>query len=139
MLTNKWARGVLEKLTWRRCKGTTRKVDPSPQFLAEEKFIFQRNTSALVFEHDIPPSLIINIDQTPLSCVNTGKYAFGFKGVKNIPIKGADDKQQITATFAVSCIGDFLPIQLIYSGKTERSLRKYSFPPSFLVTFTGNH
>ena len=50
-----------------------------------------------------------------------------------------DDKHQITATFAVSCTGEFFPIQLIYTGKTERSLPKYSFPPSFSVTFTENH
>ena len=50
-----------------------------------------------------------------------------------------DDKRQITATFAVSCTGEFVPIQLIDAGKTERSLPKYSFPPSFSVTFTENH
>ena len=93
----------------------------------------------MVSEHNIPPSLIINIDQTPLSYVNTGKYTFSFKGAKNIPIKGVDDKRQITATFAVSCIGELLPIQLIYAEKTERSLPKYSFPTSFSVTFTENH
>ena len=91
VLTDKWARGVLEKLGWSKLKGTTGKVDPSPQFLAEEKFTFQRNILALVFEHDNPPSLIINIDQTPLSYVNTGKYTFSFKGAKNISIKGVDD------------------------------------------------
>lgn len=50
---------MLEKLEWVKRKGG--KVD-SPQFLAKEKFNFQRNTSALVTEHDISPSLIINID-----------------------------------------------------------------------------
>ena len=55
MLTDKLARGVLEKLTWSKLKGTTGKVDPSPQFLAEEKFTFRRNISALVSKHDIPP------------------------------------------------------------------------------------
>ena len=138
VLTDKWARGVLEKLTWSKRNGTTIKVEPSSQFLAEEKFTFQRNISALVSEHDLPPSLIISIDQTRLSYVNTGKYTFSFKGAKNIPIKGVDDKRQITATSAVCCTGEFLPIQLIYAGKTERSLSKYSFPP-FSVTFTENH
>ena len=132
VFTDKWARGVLEKLTWSKRKGTTGKV-------AEEKFTFQRNISALVSEHDIPPSLIINIDQIPLSYVNTGKYTFTFTGAKNIPIKRVDDTRQITATLAVSCTGEFLSIQLIYTGKTERSLSKYSFPPSFSVTFTENH
>ena len=42
-----------------------------------------------------------------------------------------DDKRQIAATFAVSCTGEFLPIQLIYAGKTEWSLPKYSFHSSF--------
>ena len=91
MLTDKYARAVSEKLTWSKGKYITGKVDPSPQFLAEEKFTFQRNISALVFEDDIPLSLIINIDQTPWSYFNTGKYAFSFKGAKDIPMKGADD------------------------------------------------
>lgn len=42
------------------------------------------------------------------------KYTFSFKGVKNIAIKGADDKSQITTTFVVRCIQDFLPMQQIY-------------------------
>ena len=46
---------------------------------------------------------------------------------------------QITATFAVSCTGEILLIQLIYAGKTEGGLPKYSFPRSFSVTFTENH
>ena len=54
VLTDKLAQGVLEKLTWSKRKGTTGKVDPSPQFLAEGKLTFQRNISALVSEHDIP-------------------------------------------------------------------------------------
>ena len=116
-----------------------RKSRSFPQFLAQGKFTFQRNISVLVSEHDIPPSLIINIDQTPLSYANTGKYTYSFKGAKNIPIKGVDDKRQVTTTFAVSCAREFLPIQLIYAGKTERILPKYYFPPSFSVTFTENH
>ena len=91
VLTDKWARGVLEKLTWSKCKCTTGKVRSFPQCLAEEKFTFQRNISALISEHDILPSMIINIDQTPLLYRNTGKCTFSFKGVKNISIKGVDD------------------------------------------------
>ena len=34
VLTDKWAGGILEKRTWSKRKGTTEKVDPSPQFLA---------------------------------------------------------------------------------------------------------
>ena len=118
---------------------TTGKVEPSPQFLAEEKFTFQRAISAAISEHDIPTSLVINLDQTPLSYVSLGKYTFSFKGAKNVPIRGVDDKKQITGTFAVTLTGNFLPMQLIYEGKTKRSLPKFNFPNSFSVTFTENH
>ena len=64
---------------------------------------------------------------------------FSFKGTKNISIKGVDGKPQITVTFSVSCTGEFLPILLIYAGETEQRLPKYSFTPSFSVTFTENH
>ena len=94
-------------------KETTSKVDPSPQFLTEEKFFFQRTISTAILEHNIPAPLAVNLDQTPLSYVPLGKYTFSFKGSKNVPIKGVDDKKQITATFAVSLSGKSLPIQLI--------------------------
>ena len=77
---------MLKKLKWNKHKGTTGKTDPSPQFLVEKKFSFQRNVSALVTEHDIPPCLIINIDQMPLPYVNTGKYTHvQFKGCQDCP------------------------------------------------------
>ena len=54
-------------------------------------------------------------------------------------IKGIDDKRQITATFTVSMTGKFLPIQLIYEGKTPRCLPRFHFPADFDVTFSDNH
>ena len=39
-LTNRWARSVLSDLNWSKRKETTSKIEPSPQFLAEEKFTF---------------------------------------------------------------------------------------------------
>ena len=121
-LTDRWTRGILTKLNWSKRKGTTGKVEPSPQFLAEETFTSQRAISAAVSRHDIPDSLVLNIDQTPLTYVSPGKYTFSSKAGKHVPIKGVDDKRQIAVTFAVSSTGSFLPIQLIYSGKYRRCL-----------------
>ena len=59
--------------------------------------------------------------------------------MKTVPIKGIDDKRQITATFAISMSGEFLPIQVIYEGKTKRCLPKYTFPASFDATFSENY
>ena len=56
-----------------------------------------------------------------------------------MPIKDLDDKRQITATFALSSTGHFLPIQVIYNGKTTPCLPKFQFPKCFSVTFSENH
>ena len=45
----------------------------------------------------------------------------------------------MTALFAGSMTGDFLPPQLIYQGKTQRSLPKIDFPADWHVTFSTNH
>ena len=74
-----------------------------------------------------------------MSYVSPGKYTFNPKGAKTVPIKGTDDKRQITATFTVSMTGTFLPTQLIYEGKTPRCLRKFDFPADFNVTFSDKH
>ena len=59
--------------------------------------------------------------------------------MKTIPIKGINDKQQITGTFAISMSEEFLPIQVIYEGKTKRDLPKYTFQASFDATFSEKH
>ena len=101
-LADCWGKDVLKQPKWSKSKGTTGKVDPSPQFLVEEKFTFQRTISTAILERDIPAPLIVNLDQPPLFCVSPGKYTFSFKSAKNVQFKGVDDKRQITATFAVS-------------------------------------
>ena len=35
--------------------------------------------------------------------------------------------------------GDFLPIQLVYQGKTAKCLPSFNFPPSWDITFSENH
>ena len=138
-LTDRSARVVLKQLKWSKRKGTTSKVDPSPQILAEEKFTFQRAISTAILERNIPAPRLVNLNQAPLSYVSPGKYTFSFKGVKNVPVKGVDDKRQISATFVVSLTGKFLPTQLIYKVKTKRFLPKFKFPSTFSLSYTENH
>ena len=72
-LSEGWARRLLAKLNWCKRKATTGKVEPPPQYLAEEKNSFQREISTAVFNNVIPPELVINLDQTPLLYVTPGK------------------------------------------------------------------
>ena len=81
----------------------------------------------------------MNFDQTPLCCVSPGKYLFPLRGSKHVPVIGVADTRQIMATFGVSVVGESLPIQVIYGGKTKQSLPKLNFPKSFSVSLTENH
>ena len=56
----------------------TGKVESSTQLLNEEKFTFQRATAKAIQDNDIPPDLVINLDQTHLYNVSPGKYTFHF-------------------------------------------------------------
>ena len=137
-LTKNWAH-VLRSMNWTKRKGTTGEVEPSKKFLEEERFTLQRKISNVILDHDVPSALVLNLDQTPLSYASPEKYTFSSKGSKNVPIKGIDDKRQITEAFVVFATGSFLPIQLIYQGKSKRCLQKSTFPSNFHVTFTPNH
>ena len=56
------------------------------------------------------------------------------KGTKKVSIAGSEDKRSITAKFTVSLAGDFLGMQLIYGGKTKRSLPPVKFPENFSLS-----
>ena len=140
VLTDRWARHLLSKsIKWVKRKGTTGKVAPSPLLFREEKLSYQRDIAQAVHDHNIPKRLVFNLDQTPLNYISPGKYSFAPQGSKHVPIKGVDDKRQITATFTVNAAGEFFPMQLIYQGKTKRCLPKHEFPAGFNVTMTKNH
>ena len=137
-MTENWACNVLKSMNWTRRKGITGRVKPSKKFLEEEKFTFQGKILNFILDHDVPSALVLNLDQIPLSYVSPGKYTFSSKGSRSVPIKGFDDKKQITATFVVSAPGSFLPIHLIYQGKSKRCLSKFRFPSNFPLFFMSH-
>ena len=60
------------------------------------------------------------------------------EGSKRVEVAGKDDKLQLTALLVCSISG-FFPMQLVYQGKTFRSLPKYQFPSDWDIVFTLNH
>lgn len=89
---------------------------------------------------DIPPQLIINWDQTGIKYVPVSSWTMAPRGSKRVEIIGIDDKRQITGVFGCSLSGDFLPVQLIYKGKTQKCLpRSVPFPSDWNITFSENH
>ena len=83
--------------------------------------------------------MIIKLDQTLLSYISHRKYTFNINGATNVAVKGIDDKRQITDTFAVSAVGDFLLMELIYTGYTKRCPQTFDFLCDFIITFTKKH
>ena len=61
------------------------------------------------------------------------------KGSKHVAITGSSFKQAITATFGIICGNKFLPMQLIYGGKTERSISRVKFLDSFSLSANEKH
>ena len=74
-------------------------------------------------KYKIPPSLIINFDQTPSKYVQISSNTMERKGTKNVPISGRDNKRFITATFSIIMENRFLLMHLIYKGRTSQSLQ----------------
>ena len=68
---------------------------------------------------EIPFDLVINWDQTGIQYV---PWTVEKEGTKRVEIVAVDDKRQITAVFAGTLTGDFLPPQLIYMSS------KYQIP-----------
>ena len=83
--------------------------------------------------------MILNFDQTVLGFTAPNKSTFTGKGVHSVPIANVDHKRQITASFCVNIVGDFLPVQLIYRGITDKCHPKVKFPESFHITHSQNH
>ena len=90
--------------------------------------------------HQIPDGLIINFDQTPLSCACSPNHTIHFKGGKSVPLVGKEKSKQITGTFSCTKSGIFLPMQLIYRGKTNCCHPTGTeFLEGFNITHAKNH
>ena len=85
----------------------------------ELKQQFSIDVKAVIEIEEIPAGLIINWDQTGINYVPTNSWTMEKEGQKRVEIVAADDRRQITAVFAGSLTGHFLPPQLIYKGSTE--------------------
>lgn len=88
---------------------------------------------------EIPDKLVINLDQTGVKLVPAGDWTVAPEGSRRVEVAGLGVKRQITATFAAALNGTFLPMQILYQGKTNRSHPKYAFPSGFDIYHTPNH
>ena len=138
LLTKDWAKYLLKRLGMVKRKANTKaKVTVEDFEAAKEQFLLDiKNVVSL---DEIPPALILNWDQTGINYVPVSSWTMESEGAKRVELAGKDDKRQITAVFGCSLVGDFLPPQLIYQGKTTRCLPQVEVPPDWHITYYVNH
>ena len=137
--SSRWAKSLFARMNFVKRRKTSSKVDIPDKARKEIEFFFLHEIVTKVEKHNIPPKLILNIDQTPLKNVPVGNETVAPRGETSVTIEGSSDKRSITGTFAISLHGHFLPMQLIYGGKTSQSLPRYRFPKGVCLSFNPKH
>ena len=138
-LSTHWAKGRLRKLGFSKRRVTT-KASITSVDLEERKAQFVFDAQAIIELEEIPDDLVVNWDQTGIHYVPVSDWMMENVGAKRVEIVGANDKRQITAVFAGTMSGEFLPPQLIYQGKTPKCLPPLDgIPSDWDITFTENH
>ena len=134
-----WAKSLLKRTGYVRRAKTSPTVDIPDGARKEIEYQYLYDIVSAVEKWNIPPDLVVNFDQTPSKLVLAGRSTLAKRNSTNVTIAGSSDKRTITATFAVSLSGHFLPPQLIYGGKTTQSLPKYEFPKLFSLSVNPTH
>ena len=98
---------------------------------------FARLKQQFLEMEEIPAELILNGDQTGIKIVPSS--TLDAQGSRRVEAVGVNDKCLITAVFCGSLTGDFLPIQVIYQGSTNRCHPRYQFPPDWDITHAPKH
>ena len=114
-------------------------VDIADSAGKEIEYLFLHDIVDTVEKYEIPLSLILNLDQTPLKYVPVGNETMALSDSQSVTIEGNSDKRCITGTFAITIHDEFLPVHLIYKGKTMQSLPRFKFPREFCLSANEKH
>ena len=125
-----WPKSLFQRMGFKKRAATTGRPEITEGARKEAGLIFHYEIVAKIEEHKIPDSLVMNIDQTPSKLAPASRHTLAEKNSKHVSIAGSSYKQAITATFGITMSNDFLPMQLIYGGKTQKSFPKFKFPDS---------
>ena len=134
-LTKGWAKYLLHRMGFVKRKATSKaKVTVDNFEELKEQFLLEINQ--VIVMDEIPADLVINFDQTGLHFVPVSEWTMEAEGTKRVEVAGKNDKRQLTAVLGGSMVGEFLPPQLIYQGKTLRCLPSVKFSDEWHVTYS---
>ena len=86
------------------------------------------DVKAIVAVEEIPDDMMLNWDQTTIKYIPLSNWIIDKEEPKRVEVVDSDHKRQIIATFAASLSGQFLPVHLIYEGKTTKCYPAVEFP-----------
>ena len=138
-ITNGWIQSLYARMNLSRRMVTTSRPIVTRALWNEVRYQFLNEIVTAVALYNIPDELIINVDQTPSKFVSTGNFTMAVTNSKQVAKKGSNDKRGMTITLAETLSGKMLPFQLIYHGKTSRSLPSVPFPDGFLLSYNEKH
>ena len=93
-------------------------------------WMFHYDIVSKVKTFKIPTSLVINLDEITSKIVPRSKSTQAVIGSETAPVAGSTDKRMITWYYLKS---DFMAMQIIFGGKTRKSILRVSFPSSFCI------
>ena len=126
-----WAQSLFRRMGFKKRMQTTGKVEIPEGARKEAELLYLHNIVTIVEKYEIPHSLIMNLDQTPLKYIPAMNHTMAKQNSKSVSISGSSDKHSITGTFTITLNGHFLPMQLIYGVGGKQS--KASLDLSFLM------
>ena len=138
VITKHWASSIMTRMNFVKRRGNSKAKVTVTDF-DELKNQFISDVQAISEFEDIPDELILNWDHTGVHYIPVSSWTMEKEGMKKVDITGMNDKRQITVVLSITKTGYYLPPQLIYAGKTSKSLPKVDFPSGWCVTFTDNH
>ena len=95
--------------------------------------------ASAVLKYNIPDELILNNDQTTSKFVPRENVTMAETGSKHVSRKDGNDKRGITVTLSEINTEKILPFELIYTGKTARSLPSVKFPNGLCLSYDPKH
>ena len=139
-LTRSWANSLMKRMGFvRRAATTQTKQQVTGEAYQHMKVQYLDQIAGMVKAHQIPSQLVINWDQTPVDVAPSINWSMAEEGSRRVSVAALNDKRQVTSTLAVTMDGQFLPLQVLYQGKTDRCHPKYTFPDDFDIFHTANH
>lgn len=133
-----WAQSFFHRMGFKKRSATTGKVIIPEGARKEAEILYLYDIVTKIENYRIPSELVFNLDQTPSKYVQCLQYTMEKEGKKSVSIVGSGDKRAITATIVIDLKGNFLPMQLIYGGKTNHSIPSIDFPEGFSLSVTLN-